>query len=404
MLLQLAWRNLFRQRRRTLLTMLTMWGGFVLSSFAIAWSDGTYNRVIEAFTRTRLGHIQIHAESYSARPSLNRAFSPEPEVSAALAEVPEVAAWTPRLLASALVAVESRTTAAAVVGIDPEQENRATRLDRRLTAGRLPAPGHSREALADQALARRLAAEVGTELVLVSQAADGSIANDAFRLVGILAADGNAASGNTLYVSLADAQELFVLPGRVHEVVIIVDRLEDVAAVTEQLRRRLAGRNLEIAPWQEFARLFYVAMETDKRGTWITLGIILLIVAIGVLNTVLMNVLERTREYGVMRAMGTRPGVLCGLVVLETVLMSLVAVIAGSAAAALLNWGLSRRGIPMPTPFTYGGMEFSHFYTELNLHSFYLPALIVVLTAACVSLLPGWRAARIAPARALHSV
>jgi ABC-type antimicrobial peptide transport system permease subunit len=144
-------------------------------------------------------------------------------------------------------------------------------------------------------------------------------------------------------------------------------------------------------------------MEADRKGTWITLGIILLIMAIGVLNTVLMNLLERTREYGVMRAIGTRPGFLWRLVVLETVLMALVAVAGGAGVAAVLNWGLSKRGVPMPTPFTYGGMEFSHFYTELNLHSFYVPMLTVVLTAACVSALPAWRAARIAPARALHA-
>jgi ABC-type lipoprotein release transport system permease subunit len=403
MLLQLAWRNLFRQRRRTLLTMLTMWGGFVLSSFSIAWSDGTYNRVIEAFTRTRLGHIQIHREGYSSRPSINRAFSAEPELSGVLDSLPEVTAWTSRLLAAALVAVESKTTAAAVLGIDPERENRATSLERRLVEGRLPAPGESREALADQGLARRLAAGLGSEVVVVSQAADGSIANEAYRLVGLVDGSGNAGSGNTLYLTLADAQALFVLASQVHEVVIIVDQLKDVPAVTEVLRRRLEGRGLEIAPWQEFARLFYVAMEADRKGTWITLGIILLIMAIGVLNTVLMNLLERTREYGVMRAIGTRPGFLWRLVVLETVLMALVAVAGGAGVAAVLNWGLSKRGVPMPTPFTYGGMEFSHFYTELNLHSFYVPMLTVVLTAACVSALPAWRAARIAPARALHA-
>lgn len=403
MILHLAWRNLFRQRRRTLLTMLTMWGGFVLSSFSIAWSDGTYNRIIEAFTRTRLGHIQIHSDGYTKRPSINRSLPNYRNLGAELARTPGVDGWSPRLLSSALVAVGAKTTAAGVMGIDPELESEATQLDRRLAEGRLPAAGLSGEAALDQGLALRLGARLGDEVVLVSQAADGSIANDAYAVVGLVDSGGGSVFENTLYLSLEDAQELFALPDAAHEIVVIAQSLRSVADLTQRLQTGMANRGLEISPWQEFAKAFYVAMEADKKGTWITLGIILLIVAISVLNTVLMNVLERTREYGVMRAIGTRPGLLFGLVVLETTMMAIIASVFGAGTAFALNSWLSETGVAFPEPITYGGMEFSRFYTEINAHSFYVPALTVLLAAVLVSALPALRAARIAPAQAIHS-
>jgi ABC-type antimicrobial peptide transport system permease subunit len=131
--------------------------------------------------------------------------------------------------------------------------------------------------------------------------------------------------------------------------------------------------------------------------------VVILIVAIGVLNTVLMTVLERTREYGVLRAVGTRPPQIFRLVIIEVALMGIISVIIGIILSIFINYWFSVHGISMPMSFTYGGMEFTHYYSEVNAHSLYIPAITVMLSAMFISIFPAIKAARIAPARALRS-
>ncbi len=403
LIFKIAWRNIFRQRRRTILTVLTMFGGFTLASVSLSLADGTYNRIINAFTRNRLGHIQIHAKGYTDRPSLYDAIHDYQNIGRRLTRISGVEAWAPRVLAAGLASVGEKAAGTSIVGVDPERETEATRFDRKIVAGRVLSARPNHEAVLGRGLAKRLNARVGDSLVIVSQAADGSIANDAYSIVGLLESGDETSDLTSCYLHIADAQDLFVLGKEAHEIVVIATSLGVVSSLTERIRRALDDPNLSVEPWQEFARSFYVAMQADKRGNWVLQLIIILIVAVGVLNTILMVVLERTREYGVLRAMGTRPAQIFRLVVLEAALMAVLSVAAGTLVALGINTYLSRHGIPMPAPFTYGGMEFTHYYCEVNLFSFVVPALTVLVAAGFVSAFPALRAARIEPAKALRT-
>lgn len=402
LVVKIAWRNMFRQRRRTILTVLTMFGGFTLAAISIGWADGTYNRIISTFTRNRLGHIQIHARGYLDRPSIQDRIDHCYAVGKEVAAVAGVEAWAPRFLAAGLASVGDNTAGMSVIGIDPSLESGATGFSRKIVEGRSLSDGPAHEAVLGRGLARRLKAQIGTKAVIVSQAADGSIANDLYTIVGILESGDDSEDQSSLYLHLSDAQELFVLPDAAHEIVIIVQSLGEVGGVTDALRKTLSNANLDVEPWQEFAHSFYVAMQADKRGNWILQLIIVLIVAVGVLNTVLMTVLERTREYGVLRALGTRASVLFPMIVVEVGLMAVSSIVLGTIASLGSNYWLSLHGIAMPEPITYGGMEFTHFNSEINAHSIYVPAVTVLLVALLVSVYPALRACRIEPARALR--
>lgn len=403
MILKIAWRNIFRQKRRTILTILTMFGGFTLSAISIGWSDGTYNRIIDMFTRNRLGHVQVHAKDYLDKPSLYKKIDHYKKVGDAIQQVKGVEAWAPRLYSAGLASVGEKSAGVQIIGIDPQRETVATRFDRKIVEGRIFSKEPSHEAILGKGAARNLNAKLGDEIVIVSQGADGSIANDLYTIVGLIESSDATIDQTTFYLHLADAQELLVLYDAVHEIAVVATELKQVNSLTRQIRQALNDPQLEVAPWQEFARSFYVAMQADKEGAWIMLFIVILIVAIGVLNTVLMTVLERTREYGVLRAVGTRPLQVVRLVLTETALMSCLGVLIGLCLSLPLNYLLSQHGIPMPLSFTYGGMEFTHYYSEVNAHSLYLPAITVMLSAMIVSLFPAIKAARIAPARALRT-
>jgi ABC-type lipoprotein release transport system permease subunit len=401
-LFKIAFRNVFRQKRRTILTALTMFGGFTLAAISIGWSDGTYSNIIEMFTRNRLGHIQIHGKGYLDRPSLYKTIDGYKTVGEKIQRVAEIQAWAPRLYSAGLASVGEKSAGVQIIGIDPLQETATTRFDKKIVEGRIFSQIPSPEAILGRGLTKILHARVGDEIVVVSQAADGSIANDKYHVIGIVESGDEISDRMAFYLHLQDAQELLVLKDRVHEIAVIVGNLDRVRSLTQKIQSALDDPDLEVAPWQEFAQPFYQAMKADQQGMWISLFVIVLIVAVGVLNTVLMSVLERTREYGVLKAVGTRPALIFVLVLYEVNIITFASIIVGAGLGMLINYLLSIQGITLPTSFTYGGIEFTKMYAEINARSLYIPAITVFLSASLVSVFPALKAARIEPARAMR--
>ncbi|MGA1845326.1 MAG: ABC transporter permease [bacterium] len=401
---KIAFRNIFRHKRRSILTALTMLGGFVLAAVAIGWADGSYNNIINMFTRNRLGHIQIHAKGYLDKPSLYKNIEHVDRLGQKIMGIKGVESWSPRLYSAGLASAGDKSAAAQIIGIDPDKENAATHFDRKVTTGSPLSRSPAGEVLLGKGLARMLHAHVGDEVVIVSQAADGSLANELYRMTGIVESGDEGQDRTAFYLHLADAQELLVMEGRVHEVVIIAERLNRVRALSRQIEQAIDRPDLVVEPWQEFAKSFYTAMKADKMGNWIMIFIIILIVAIGVLNTVLMSVLERQREYGVLKALGTRPRQILALVIYEINMLAILSIAAGSGLAYGANKWLSLHGITLSEPFSYGGMTFHTLYSMVNLKSFLVPALAVLGTATLVSLLPAVKAARTVPAKTMRAV
>lgn len=402
LILRIAFRNIFRQKRRTVLTVLTMFGGFTLAAVSISWSDGTYAHVINMFTRNQLGHIQIHREGYLDRPSLYKTIDDYKTLGRSLDTLPDVENWAPRLYSAGLASVADNSSAASIIGIDPSREEQATHFSKKVTSGRSFSSNSAAEAIVGKGLAIVLGASLDDSVVIVSQAADGSIANDIYKIVGIYSSDELLSERSNLYLPLGTAQTLFVLDGRVHEIAVVCRHLDEVDQTARQIRQVVQQDSLAVDTWKQFAKSFYQAMRADQQGAWIMLFVILLVVAVGVLNTVLMTVLERRREYGVLRAVGTAPGEIFRLVLYEVLIMAGISLIMGMIVAYIVNYVLSVQGLPMPEAFTYGGITFSRMYTQINAHSFYIPAICVIVTAVIVSLFPAGKAARIEPAKAMR--
>jgi ABC-type lipoprotein release transport system permease subunit len=401
MVSKIAFRNIFRQKRRTLLTTLTMFGGFVLCSFSIAFMDGSYNNVINMFTRNQLGHIQIHHYEYTDRPALYRTIDNYEEIGRELDGHERVEAWAPRVFTAGLASVGTKSAGVRIVGVDPARETAATRFDKKITTGAGFYDEAGYQALLGEGLATRLGADIGKEIVVVSQGADGSIANELYTISGLIDSGNEMDDQMTLYLRLADAQELLVLEGRVHEIVIVANSVRGLHRLSDSIAASVNRQELTVEPWQEFAKSFYDAMKADQKGNWISLVVITILVAIGVLNTVLMTVLERTREYGLMRAIGTRPRQVFGLVIIEVFEMSLLSVGIGLIVAYAVNYTFSIVGIPIP-PVEYGGVTFSVMNTEINIRSFAIPLICVVLSAVFISVFPALKAARTQPAAAMR--
>ncbi len=398
----MAFRNIFRQRRRTILTGLSMMAGFVLSVIFIGWADGAYNSIIDTFTRNRLGHIQIHERTYLDRPSLYKTIKDIIEIGETIDNTKGIESWSPRLYSAGLASVGEKSAGVQIIGIDPEKEIKATHFDKKIIEGRNFSHIPSREVIIGKGLAEILKARVNDEIVIVSQAADGSFANDLYNIIGILSSGDDISDRMSFYLHLTDAQELLALEGRVHEIAVTVKKLKDVGKINTLLSEKIQNPKLSVEPWQVFAKAFYEAMQADKEGMWWMLIIIVIIVAVGVLNTVLMSVLERQREYGVLKAVGTKPGQIIKLVLFEVIILAIFCVTIGTGLGYAATSFLSTRGLKLGEGLTYGGMEFGTMYAEVNIRSFVIPAVTVILCAVLVSLFPAIKAAKTKPAKTMR--
>ncbi len=349
-----------------------------------------------------MGHIQIHGKGYLDKPTLYNTIYNYRQIGENISHLENLEAWCPRLYSSGLASVSEKSAGVRIIGIDPRLENDATRFDKKVVAGKTFSKNPSHEVILGSGLMKILEAGIGDSVVVVSQAADGSIANDIYEITGVVESGDDFSDRSSFYLHIADAQELFVLDRRIHEIAIIAKELADVNDLVEAVRREIGDPDLSIEPWQEFAKQFYVAMQADKQGAWIMIFIIILIVAVGVLNTVLMTVLERIREYGVLRALGTRPVQIFRLILIETNFIAIGSILVGLVASTAINYLLSIKGVAIPEAVTYGGVQFTKMYSEVNAMSLYIPAVTVIITVTLVSIFPALKAARTSPSRAMR--
>ncbi len=399
---KMAFRNILRQKRRSLLTSLTMFGGFVLVMIAVGMTDGSFNGMIDMFTRNSMGHIQVHAQGYLDKPSLQKVIPDYPKAGETIGRTKGVEAWAPRLFSAGLASVGEKTAAAVLTGIDPVLENRAVNFDRKIYEGRPLAAGAAMEAAIGRGLAKTLKAKLGDALVFVTQAADGSLANEKYRIVGLVDSGNEIADRSSVFLHIADAQELLVLDGKAHEIAVVAPKLGKVARLEQAVEASLADPGLSVEPWQEFARGFYLAMQAENKEHQVSLVVFFIIVAIGVLNTTLMSVLERRREHGLLKALGTRPGRLFRMILNEVLLMALGSIAVGSIIGTAANLYLSRHGFKFSQGFTFGGMVYDRLQVEISARCYIIPAVLVLAAALLVAVYPALKAARTDPARSIR--
>ena len=408
LLFKLAFRNIFRQRRRSVLTALSIGGGYLLCTLSFSLLEGSYNNLIELFTLTRTGHVQIHQGDYLDRPKLHSAISDYSSIGTRLDGNTSVRSYSYRIFAPALAYSDKGNYPARVIGIDLDREQQTTLIKDKITKGSYvqnePDQDGYYSVMIGEGIAESLKLGLGDELILISEGADGSVANDIFKVGALIGSQDIGEKGN-VYLPLGAAQEFLAMGGQVHEIVIVLDAYQQAERFARALQQELQQQlpDLSVSPWQEVEADFYKSMQSDKQGNQATLGIILFIVFIGVLNTVLMSVLERTREFGVLKALGTRPATILTLVTLETTLLASMSVAVSVLVSLPIMYWFATVGFSLAEPIDVGGIAFSAFRGEVSVYVFGIPILLLLGFAILVSIPPGLRAAKIAPTRAMSS-
>ena len=402
--LKLAYRNILRQRRRSLLTALSMAGGYMLFVFSMSLLEGSWSNVVDIFTLDHTGHIQVHKDDYAKRPKIHKTIENPAVVETTLKNHEDVTGWAPRVYSSALAYGGNKTSIAQIFGIDPELEPTVTRILQKVSAGQYfsaqPNADGYFPAMIGRGLANSLRLDVGDEIVLISSGADGSIANDIFIITAII---GNTTSFDRLgvFLPLTVAQEFLSIGGEVHEFALLARNKHDNEQLAVELQSLMPSLN--VSPWQQIEATFYRTMQSDKQGNYFTMALIVFIVFIGVLNTVLMSVLERTKEFGVLKSIGCRPSELVKLIFIETVMLASISISVGLALILPVIVWFTEVGIKLDISVDMGGVVFDTMKGDLSAYVVFMPMGFMLLTAALISLPPGLRAARILPRVALGS-
>lgn len=395
----LALKNLRCNPRRTGITLAAISVGVWALVFIWAFIDGVNEQMIVNNIQYLTGHIKAHRLGYHKDKVQALALAGEPPDLSGYG----VAAVAPRVEASGLISRGAESATAMVLGVDPVRENRVTTLHKTLVVGRYLSGAPLEIVLGDR-LARELGLQVGDTADLVVQAADGSLGADRFTLVGVFRTRIDSIDESLALMSVADAQALYSLQGRYSSWVMSVPERGAVAKIRERLATRL-GPNVEVRPWYQLLPSVVQAVNFHEAVAYVVLWVVFVVVAAGIANTLLMSVMERLREFGVMRALGTQAAQLVRLVLWESLLMALAGIALGNLIGIGFTYFWSVKGMDLTgygeAMNTMPGLS-GVVYPLLRVDHLLLTAGVVFIVCLVPALVPAWRAGRLKPVEAIR--
>lgn len=404
LVLRLAWRNLWRNPRRTAIVLAAAAVGVSGAVLSMAVNTGIVYQMVETAIRTELGHLQVHAAGYEEDPSVrHRLPAGGRAVAAALAADPEVLAVARRVRADGLLSSPRASAGVVVLGVVPGEERGVSRLARSVVAGGW-LDGGRRRILLGQALAERLHVRVGQKVVLAVQDLGGDLTGEAFRVAGLFRTPSSEFDRGTVLLGLGDAQSLFALGEGITEVVAVVRREERLPQVRTRLEDRLPP-GLEVRTWRELRPLLVQMLEVFDSTSWTIYAAIFAAMVFGIANVLLMSVHERTRELGVLMSLGMAGAPMVAMVAGEALLLTGVGVAAGFAVAGGAVASLSN-GIDLSA---FGaGLEALGVGTRvvplIRRQDVVAPVEMALVTALLAGLGPAIRVARLRPVEALRRI
>ena len=404
--LRLAWRNLWRQPRRTWLTTGAMVFSNIILAVMVSLQFGMYDMMIDNTLAVFTGHLQVQEPGYKDDKKMRQSIPNAAALAESLRQDLEIDAVAVRGSAFALASSAERSFGIQVIGIQPEYEARVSSLPGLLSEGRYPADNFAAEVVIGTVLARNLKVTMGDELTLLGSGRDGSFAAAIVIVTGIFDTGMADLDRSIAQLPLGTFQDVFTMGNQAHEIVIRTADLSLVPVIKQQVQGLLpADENLLVFDWDELQPSLKQAIQADIAGAWFMYGILIILVAFSVLNTVLMSVLERTREFGIVMSLGLTPGRLGRLVVLETTLMGLMGLILGTLLGAGLILWLGANG------FSYPGMEEmaerfnmpARIYPQLSLVPLLLGPVIVFAGTLIAAVYPAIRLHWLEPVQAMRA-
>lgn len=402
MFLVMAWRNIWRNVRRTavILTaiLIGVWSMILLGSLMRGMLVNMVNNGIATLT----GHVQVHQKGYRFDPvienSMNDPARPEAVVKKLL---PPGGKWAARVRVNAVVSNARHSSGVTLVGIDPPQEAKVSFIGKAVDQGRYLKPDDKYGVLVGKALLDKFETRLGHKMVVMSQDTTRQIASRAFRIVGVFRAEMEATEKEYIFITKAAAQNMLKLKNSISEIAVLLPKDSDINAFAKKLKSDLPG-SYEVQTWRELLPMLnaYLSIFDGFIGIWYL--VIFIAMGFGIVNTTLMAVYERMREFGLFKALGMKPWWIVREVLTESFFLLILGIAIGNLLAYLSVWALSD-GIDL-SAFAAGAQYFGItrvIYPEIAAKDVILANVVVFFLGLLVSAYPALKAARFTPVKAM---
>jgi ABC-type lipoprotein release transport system permease subunit len=408
-------RNLRRYARRSALTAAAMIVGGGLMIFSLSLGDGGHEDWIESGARLGSGHLSIQAPGFrTTRKIEDRLSASARNAAEAALELPgigeHVVTVVPQFAVGGLASSPTGARPVQIVGVDPAAEAEFSIIDEKVVEGRYLQPDDAAAAYVGTVLVEALDLRIGSRLVLTAQDAEGEISGELVRVVGIFRSGVPEIDQSLIHIPITTAGSWLGSGEDVTTIAVLLDRSRAVDPTVRGLQRELFDEietgQLEVVSWREYSPELEAAVRIDDMGNYIWQGIMFGIIALGIVNTVLMSVMYRKREFGLLQALGFTPRQTGGLVVTEGVVLTAISGLFGIALGLFLTWFFFRDGLDFSftwdESFTFSGVAMDPVIVPMFTVRRVIQSLIFILIIGTIaSLYPAYRATRIDVAEAM---
>ena len=403
MFFQLGWRNIWRNRRRTLVILTAVIIGVWSMIFLGALMRGIADQFVLNGIKTLTGHIQVHNSGYREDPVVENSMTEPSVVEVALTKhLPHGAQWAPRVRVDAVANNARHSTGITMVGVDPPREAAISFIGGAITEGRYLQSDDAHGIVVGKALADKFETQLGYKLVLMSQDTEGEIASRAFRIIGIYRAEMEATEKQFVFVTISAAQEMLQLQDGISEIAILLPVHGEADRVANALKAELPSR-YTIHTWQELQPMVTGILNMYDFFIFIWFLVVFIAMGFGIVNTTLMAVFERIREFGLLKALGMKPRWIINEVLIESLYLLILGMVIGNALGFVSVLALSVKGIDLSAlaaGMEYWGMS-RVIYPSILGQDVIMANLVVFILGLVVSLYPAVKAARFTPIEAL---
>jgi ABC-type lipoprotein release transport system permease subunit len=405
--LRLAWRNIWRHPRRTLLTLSAVAFAAAILVFMVTLQLSSYDTMIDYTLRVYHGHLQVQPKGYLDKPQMRNTIPNARELGSHIRNLVQPGAVSVRAMGFALASSKARSYGVQVVGVETEYESKVSTIPGLVKKGRFLSSDDAQEAVIGHVLARNLKVNVGEEVILLGTARDGSVAATVVPVAGIFESGSAELDRHLVQLPLSTFQDVFSMGADAHAIVALGKSLDQLKNLMGAVRVALPPEtHLVVLSWEALVPGLKQAIQMDWASGWFLYLSLIIIVTFSILNTFLMSVLERTREFGIMLALGTKPGRIGVLVMLESLWLTILGLAVGIVIGTAVVFYFHFHG------FSYPGMEeLAAYYNlpaviKLGISPLSLtlgPAVILLVTCAA-ALYPALRIRLLKPVDAMRAV
>jgi putative ABC transport system permease protein len=404
MLFKIAWRNIWRNRTRSLVVIAAVAVGLFAGMFMMAFFQGAVKQEVDSTVEAQLSHIQFHNPAFIDDKDANYTIPNGQAIISVLKKDKNVKAVSGRVITTGMVSSSSTAAGVGIHGIVPADEKAISSISQDIVEGAYFTGTKQNDIVIGKKLAEKLGAKLHNKIVLTFQSKSGDLTAGSFRIAGIFRSRNSTFDETTVFTRFDDLAAILGTGDRMHEIAVLLKDDQKVEQVAKIYKKAYPA--LLVQTWKELSPQMALLTGIMDQMMYIIIGIILLALMFGIINTMLMAVLERQREFGMLMAIGMNKPRVFFMVLLESVMLTCAGIPAGMLFTIVTVGYLSRHGIDLSSiSQALSQFGFSNIiYPDLQQSMFVPVTLMTALTAVLSAIYPALKALRFKPAEAIHKI